>query len=231
MEKNVRNSFIRRKERLRVRAQLVTPTPFLPLGFHGDCLCSDPLYFLFQYKKQLDSRIISLPPDSIDIYTLPCVKLSLLYSPGSSTQCSAVTQRGGMGSGVGGRFRREEIYVHIQLIHIVAQKKLIQHCKAIILQLKKNLVSTLLPIKILKHKSDYVQTFLCLKPLNYLNPWHGMGGIPHPLSFLQLRFAAWEAASIKTDLTAQAQALAYQYSICLPEHSPLLPSSLVFLLS
>ena len=41
-----------------------------------------------------------------------------------------------MGSGVGGRFKREGIYVYLQLIHFLVQQKLIQHCKAIILQLK-----------------------------------------------------------------------------------------------
>ena len=41
--------------------------------------------------------------------------------------------------GVGGRFKREGIYVYLWLIHIVLQQKPIQHCKAIILQLKINL--------------------------------------------------------------------------------------------
>ena len=39
----------------------------------------------------------------------------------------------GMGTGMGGRLRREGMYVYIQLIHIVVQKKLAQHCKAVIL--------------------------------------------------------------------------------------------------
>ena len=39
--------------------------------------------------------------------------------------------------GVGGRLKREELYVYIQLIHTVKQQKLTQHFKAIILQLKK----------------------------------------------------------------------------------------------
>ena len=44
---------------------------------------------------------------------------------------------GGMGEGVGGgRSKREEIYVYIQLIHFIVQQKLTQHCKAIIFQLK-----------------------------------------------------------------------------------------------
>ena len=32
-----------------------------------------------------------------------------------------------------GRFKRDGIYVYLQLIHIVVQQKLIQHCEAIIL--------------------------------------------------------------------------------------------------
>ena len=39
--------------------------------------------------------------------------------------------------GVGGRFEREGIHVHLQLIHTAVQHKATQHCKAIILQFKK----------------------------------------------------------------------------------------------
>ena len=35
--------------------------------------------------------------------------------------------------GVGGRLKREGIYVYIYLIHVVIQQKLIQYCKAILL--------------------------------------------------------------------------------------------------
>ena len=52
----------------------------------------------------------------------------LLCNTGSSTWYSVRTQRSGMGLGVGGR-----------LIHIVLWQKRIQHCKAIIFQLKINL--------------------------------------------------------------------------------------------
>ena len=46
----------------------------------------------------------------------------------------------GWGGGrMGGRVKREGIYVYILLIHVIVQQKLIQHCKAIILQLKINL--------------------------------------------------------------------------------------------
>ena len=33
---------------------------------------------------------------------------------------------------VGGRSKRERIYVYIWLIHVIVQQKLTQHCKAII---------------------------------------------------------------------------------------------------
>jgi len=50
-----------------------------------------------------------------------------------------MTQRSRMvGGEVGGRFKGEEIYVYLWLIHVVVQQKPIQHCKAIILQLKIN---------------------------------------------------------------------------------------------
>jgi len=39
---------------------------------------------------------------------------------------------------VGGRLKKEGICVYIELIHIVLQQKLAQHCKAIILQQENN---------------------------------------------------------------------------------------------
>ena len=36
-----------------------------------------------------------------------------------------------------GRYKREEIYVYISLIHFIVQQKLTQHCKETIPQLKK----------------------------------------------------------------------------------------------
>ena len=42
----------------------------------------------------------------------------------------------GVDGGVGGRLRREAIYVNLQLIHIIVQQKPTQRYKAIILQLK-----------------------------------------------------------------------------------------------
>ena len=37
---------------------------------------------------------------------------------------------------VGGGLKREVTYVYLEPIHVVLEQKLIQHCKAIILQLK-----------------------------------------------------------------------------------------------
>ena len=42
-----------------------------------------------------------------------------------------------MGGGVGGRSKRQGIYVYIQLIHFIVQQKPTQNCKPIILQFKK----------------------------------------------------------------------------------------------
>ena len=42
------------------------------------------------------------------------------------------------GGVVGGRVKREEIYVYLWLIYVVVWQKPIQHCKAIIIQLKIN---------------------------------------------------------------------------------------------
>ena len=41
-----------------------------------------------------------------------------------------------MGARVGGRFKREGIHAYLWIIHAVVWQKSIQHCKAIILQLK-----------------------------------------------------------------------------------------------
>mgnify|MGYP007134366302 CR=1 FL=1 len=39
-----------------------------------------------------------------------------------------------LGKGVGGRLQRKVICVYLQLIHIVVQQNLIEHCEAVILQ-------------------------------------------------------------------------------------------------
>ena len=39
---------------------------------------------------------------------------------------------------MGGKFRREETYVYLRLIHADVWQKPTQHCKAIVLQLKIN---------------------------------------------------------------------------------------------
>ena len=44
---------------------------------------------------------------------------------------------GGMGREIGGRFKREEIYVHLWLIYVNVWQKPTKFCKAIILKLKK----------------------------------------------------------------------------------------------
>ena len=79
----------------------------------------------------------------IDVCVLPCIRRiasgKLLSSAGSSAWCSVVTKKGGMGSGVGGRSKREEIYVYIWLIDFVVQQKLTQHCKAAKPQLRKRM--------------------------------------------------------------------------------------------
>ena len=61
---------------------------------------------------------------------------NLLSDSGNSNQDSMTTQRGGRGSDVGGRFKREETYVYLWLIHVDKWQKPTQYCKATILQLK-----------------------------------------------------------------------------------------------
>ena len=51
----------------------------------------------------------------------------------------ASTQRGGIERKLGGRFKREAMYVYLWLIHAEVWQKTTKFCKAIILQLKKNL--------------------------------------------------------------------------------------------
>ena len=54
--------------------------------------------------------------------TLPYVKEiangNLLYGSGNSNRVSVSTQSGGMGREMGGRFKREGIYVYLWLIHV-----------------------------------------------------------------------------------------------------------------
>ena len=55
-------------------------------------------------------------------FTLPYVKQmvngTLLYGSGNSNRCSGSTWKGGMGREMGGRFKREGIYVYLWLIHV-----------------------------------------------------------------------------------------------------------------
>ena len=54
--------------------------------------------------------------------TLPYVKQiangNLLYGSGNSNRSSVSTERGGIGREMGGRFKREGIYVYLWLIHV-----------------------------------------------------------------------------------------------------------------
>ena len=63
---------------------------------------------------------------------------NLLCDPGSSDQCSVISQRSGLGWEVGGRFKREGVHVYIHLIHFIVQQRLTRRCRAIILQLERN---------------------------------------------------------------------------------------------
>ena len=74
----------------------------------------------------------------IGIYSLTCVKRpvsgKLLHNTGCSVQCPVNLE--GWDGKVRERLRREGIYVYLQQIHIVVQQKPMQHCRAIIFQLK-----------------------------------------------------------------------------------------------
>ena len=69
---------------------------------------------------------LPLEPPGKPIYTLPCVKWIAsgkpLHSPGSSAWCSGMIQREGLGRGE---------FVYIQLIHVIVQQRLAQHCQEI----------------------------------------------------------------------------------------------------
>ena len=55
-----------------------------------------------------------------------------------------------MGWEVGERFKREETYVYLWLVHVDVWQKLTHHCKAIILQLKINKFIKLRYVNLLK---------------------------------------------------------------------------------
>ena len=59
--------------------------------------------------------------------TLPYVKQianrNLLYGSGNSNRGSVSTQRGGMGREMGGRFKREGIYVYLWLIQVKVDRE------------------------------------------------------------------------------------------------------------
>ena len=67
-----------------------------------------------------------------------------------------------MGRRVGGRLKREEMYVYMWPIHIVVQQKLTQHCKAIVFQLKTKAL-------------DFVSESACPLPISRWNIWKSRG--------------------------------------------------------
>ena len=72
----------------------------------------------------------------------------MLYDSGNSNQGSVTTSSGGKGWEVGQRFKKEGTYVHLCLIHVDVWQKSIQHCKAIILQLKVNTFFKKMPVSV-----------------------------------------------------------------------------------
>ena len=46
-----------------------------------------------------------------------------MFDSGNSDRCSITTQRGQMGREMGGRFKREETYVYLWLIHVEIWQK------------------------------------------------------------------------------------------------------------
>ena len=73
---------------------------------------------------------------SIDIYTLTYVKQIVSGDLLSSTELGALWQPKGVRWGRG--FKREGTFVYQCLLHADVRQKPTQHCKAIILQLKRN---------------------------------------------------------------------------------------------
>ena len=74
-----------------------------------------------------------------------------------------------MGREMGGRFKREGIYVHLWLIHVEVWQKTTQFCKAVILQKKKK-------IKKRRHAGSVVSdSFLPLKFSRLLCLWDSPG--------------------------------------------------------
>ena len=83
-----------------------------------------------------------------EIYTLSWVECTAGGKPvySTSTQPSAVWQSRGVGLwGLRGRLKWEGIHAYLWLIRVVVRQKPTQHCKAIILQLKKKTTVKMLP--------------------------------------------------------------------------------------
>ena len=82
----------------------------------------------------------SMEADTLLLYVKQIANGNLLPNLGNSNQGSVTTQRDGKGWELEGRFRREGTDVYLWLIHVDVWQKPKQYCKAIILQLKKQLV-------------------------------------------------------------------------------------------
>ena len=90
--------------------------------------------------------------------------VNLLYNTGSSACCSVMAYWGEMEGAVGGRFKKEGIYVYLWLISPT-------HCKAIIFQLK---------IKFKKYTVNFILYLLIfgLKLCGILVPQQGLNPGP-----------------------------------------------------
>ena len=81
---------------------------------------------------------------NMETYILPYVKQiangNLLCDSGNSNRGSVTTQKGGFGKEMGERFKSEETYVCLWLVHVGVWQKTTKFPKAIILQLKNKLI-------------------------------------------------------------------------------------------
>ena len=103
-------------------------------GRNRDTVVNKPVYTVGEGEGRLNREV------RIDIYTLPWVNQgasgNLLHSTGSSSRRSVTVEMGGM-KWAGGR---EGTYVYTWQFHFVVQQKSTQHCKAIVFQLKNQLI-------------------------------------------------------------------------------------------
>ena len=84
-----------------------------------------------QWRTDIENRLLDMGRGEERVWCMEKVtwKLSLLYvkyiatgnllyGSGNSNRGSVSTQRGGMGREMGGRFKTEEIYIYLWLIHV-----------------------------------------------------------------------------------------------------------------